>query len=155
MRELAVSSSTYLIGLERIQQLNLLPQVFSPVMIPPAVQAEVGLSADKLLHIGRLTPFNHHIYVATGFSLWGMSKGTMSGMLLSDLVLGINNPWADLYDATRATPFLTQESLRENNDVATRWVGDRFKGLQFTSLTEVASGEGKLVTVNGEQLAAY
>lgn len=113
------------------------------------------VSFDKLPYIGKLTPFNNHIYVATGFSLWGMSKGTMSGMLLSDLILGRDNPWAELYDATRATPFVTQESLKENIDVGTRWIGDRFKGLQTTSLSEVASGEGKLVTVNGEKVAAY
>jgi glycine/D-amino acid oxidase-like deaminating enzyme len=45
------------------------------------------VSFDKLPYIGNLTPFNKHIYVATGFSLWGMSKGTMSGMILSDLIL--------------------------------------------------------------------
>jgi uncharacterized protein len=41
-----VTDSTCLIGLERIQRLNILPQVFSPVIIPPAVQAEVGISAS-------------------------------------------------------------------------------------------------------------
>lgn len=112
------------------------------------------VSFDKLPYIGKLTPFNNHIYLATGFSLWGMTKGTMSGMLLSDLILGIENPWAELYDATRATPFMTQESIKENIDVGTRWVGDRFKGLQ-NSLSEVTNGEGKLATVNGEKVAAY
>lgn len=44
----AITDSTCLIGLERIQQLFILPQVFSPIFIPPAVQAEVGISADWL-----------------------------------------------------------------------------------------------------------
>ncbi|NMG06443.1 FAD-dependent oxidoreductase [Brasilonema sp. UFV-L1] len=112
------------------------------------------VSFDKLPYIGKLTPLNQHIYVATGFSLWGMTKGTMSGMLLSDLILGIKNPWAELYDATRATPFVTPTSLKENVDVGIHWVGDRLKGLA-TSLSEVANGEGKLVTVKGEKIAAY
>jgi glycine/D-amino acid oxidase-like deaminating enzyme/nitrite reductase/ring-hydroxylating ferredoxin subunit len=112
------------------------------------------VSFDKLPYIGKLTPFNQHIYVATGLSLWGMTKGTMSGMLLSDLILGIKNPWAELYDATRATPFVTPTSLKENVDVGIHWVGDRLKGLG-SSLSEVANGEGKLVTVNGDKIAAY
>jgi uncharacterized protein len=41
-----VTDSTCLIGLERIQRLDILPQVFSPVIIPPAVQIEVGISAS-------------------------------------------------------------------------------------------------------------
>lgn len=113
------------------------------------------VSFDKLPYIGKLTPFNQHIYVATGFSLWGMSKGTMSGMLLSDLILGKENAWAELYDATRATPFLTPKSIQEGLDVARRWVGDRFKGLQSNSFAEVTTGEGKLLTIDGEKIAAY
>lgn len=113
------------------------------------------VSFDKLPYIGKLTPLNNHVYVATGFSLWGMSKGTLAGMLLTDLLLARANPWAGLYDATRATPFLTQEFFKESVDVATRWVGDRFKGTQIDSLSEVLPGEGRLVTLNGDKVAAY
>lgn len=112
------------------------------------------VSFDKLPYIGRLTPFNQHIYVATGFSLWGMTKGTMSGMLLADMILGIDNPWTELYDATRATPFVTPQGIKENLDVGVHWVSDRIKGLG-NSLSDVASGEGKLVTFEGERVAAY
>ena len=48
MSEQTVTNSTCLIGLERIGRLDILPQVFSTVTIPLAVQAEVGLSADWL-----------------------------------------------------------------------------------------------------------
>jgi glycine/D-amino acid oxidase-like deaminating enzyme/nitrite reductase/ring-hydroxylating ferredoxin subunit len=113
------------------------------------------VSFDKLPYIGNLTPFNHHIYVATGFSLWGMSKGTMAGMLLSDLILGQDNPYAQLYDATRATPFLTQQSVKQGIDVASRWIGDRFKGLQSSSFSELTHGEGKLLTIDNEKVAVY
>ncbi|WP_069789483.1 FAD-dependent oxidoreductase [Cyanobacterium sp. IPPAS B-1200] len=112
-------------------------------------------SFDKLPFIGKLTPFNNHIYVATGFSLWGMSKGTMAGILLSDLVLGKENPYTELYDATRATPFLDPELIKSNIDVASRWVGDRLKGIQHSSFAEVSKGEGKLITIDDEKVAAY
>ena len=44
----AVTNSTCLIALERIQRLDILPQVFAPITIPPAVQSEVGISAPWL-----------------------------------------------------------------------------------------------------------
>jgi predicted nucleic acid-binding protein len=44
----AVSNSTCLIGLERIQRLEILPQVFDPITVPTAVQPEVGISAPWL-----------------------------------------------------------------------------------------------------------
>ena len=113
------------------------------------------VSFDKIPYIGKLTPMTKHLYVATGFSLWGMSNGTLSGMILSDLILGKPNPWSKFYDATRATPFISQESVQKNLDVAKHWIGDRLKGLQSHSFSEVANGEGKLITVDGEKLAVY
>lgn len=113
------------------------------------------VSFDQLPYVGKLTPLSRHTYVATGFSLWGMSKGTMSGMLLSDLILGKHNPYAELYDATRATPFLEPDLLKSGINVAARWVGDRFKNLESSALIEVPQGEGKLLTINGEKIAAY
>ncbi len=102
-----------------------------------------------------LPPVNNHIYVATGFSLWGMTKSTLSGMILSDQILGRSNPWADLYDATRATPFISETSIKENLDVGKHWIGDRLKGLNDSSFADVSKGEGKLLTLDGNKVAAY
>jgi Rieske Fe-S protein len=114
------------------------------------------VSFDKLPYIGKLTPGSKHVYVATGFSLWGMSKGTMAGMLLSDLLLGIANPWVDLYDSTRATPFITPKSLKNNVEVGVHWVGDRIKeAMHSESPTDVKRGEGKLITMDNQKVAAY
>ena len=48
MNDLAVSNSTCLIALERIGQLELLPRLFSHLMIPPVVGAEFGHSHSWL-----------------------------------------------------------------------------------------------------------
>jgi hypothetical protein len=79
-----------------------------------------------------------------------MSKSTLSGMLLRDLILGHSNPWTDLYESTRPTPFVTQSSIKNNLDVGTHWIGDRFKGL-FDSPEKVQKNEGRLITVNGKK----
>lgn len=112
------------------------------------------VSFDKLPYIGKLTPWEDHLYVATGFSLWGMTKGTLAGMLLSDAVLGVKNSWAELYDSTRVTPFVTPKSVQENLNVGTHWIGDRLKGLTG-SLSDLKNDEAKIVKVDGEQVAAY
>lgn len=44
----AVTNSTCLIGLERIQRLDILPLIFDPITVPPAVQTEVGISTPWL-----------------------------------------------------------------------------------------------------------
>lgn len=42
MKEAVVSDSTCLIGLERIGELNILPALFDPIVIPPEVEREFG-----------------------------------------------------------------------------------------------------------------
>jgi predicted nucleic acid-binding protein len=42
VKEPVVSDSTCLIGLERIGELNILPALFEPIMIPPEVEREFG-----------------------------------------------------------------------------------------------------------------
>ncbi len=112
------------------------------------------VSFDKIPYVGKLTPLSKHTYVATGFSLWGMTQGTLSGMILADTILGIKNVAADLYDATRATPFVSPQGIKKTLEVGTHWIGDRLKGLGQT-LDDVAVGEGKLVTVDGDKVGAY
>jgi hypothetical protein len=48
---------------------------------------------------------------------------------------------ADLYDATRATPFISETSIKENLDVGKHWIGDRFKGLDESSFADVSKGD--------------
>ena len=44
MSERVVADSTCLIALERIDQIEILPALFEPVLIPPAVAQEFGIS---------------------------------------------------------------------------------------------------------------
>ncbi len=57
----AVTNSTCLIGLERIGRLDLLPQVFSTVLAPPTVAAEVRTPSSWL----RVQPVQNAAAVAT------------------------------------------------------------------------------------------
>ena len=48
MKEQAITDSTCLIGLERIGQLSILPELFSPLSAPPEVQREFGAALPWL-----------------------------------------------------------------------------------------------------------
>src|SRR3546814_15049982 len=66
------------------------------------------------------------LWTATGFGAWGMTGGTLAGMILSDLVRGVPNPWAEIYDAPRIAPATgAGRFLRENMGGATEWIGGR------------------------------
>ena len=63
--------------------------------------SQLNTTVDRLPYIGRYTRGSRHLWVATGFGQWGMTNGTLAGLLLRDLVTGVDNLWAELYDPAR------------------------------------------------------
>ena len=53
---------------------------------------------DGLAFIGRNPLDKENVYVVTGDSGMGITHGTIAGMLLTDLICGRENPWAELYN---------------------------------------------------------
>lgn len=127
-------------------------QRFDVESIPYEWSGQILEPLDGLPYIGR-NSLSKHIYVATGFSGTGMTFGTLSGMILSDLILQGESKWAELYDATRIKPLSTAgEFVSENMEFPKYFIGDRFAHTE-DSLDAVQVGEGKWVKVNGEKVA--
>jgi len=112
---------------------------------------------DGLPYIGRNTA-STHVFVATGYSGNGMTWGTVAGRLTSDLVLGHDNPYAALYEATRITPAASaKEFVAENVDFPKYFVRDRLTSadVQGDNPSLVVKGEGRLLLVDGRKYAVY
>jgi glycine/D-amino acid oxidase-like deaminating enzyme/nitrite reductase/ring-hydroxylating ferredoxin subunit len=118
--------------------------------------AQDFVPADGVPYIGRLAPGKGHRLVATGFKKWGMTHATVAAMILRDHIKGADNPWAWLYDATRLKPKAAMSSLvKENLNVAKRFVGDRLTSLHPPSAGKLAPGEGGVCDLDGQKVAAY
>jgi glycine/D-amino acid oxidase-like deaminating enzyme/nitrite reductase/ring-hydroxylating ferredoxin subunit len=111
---------------------------------------------DGVPYVGRLTRRGDHIYVATAFKKWGMTNGTAAAMILSDLILGRSNPWAELFDSKRLKPVASAAKFaQENSSVARHFFGDRVNRGARADPNELAPGEGRLLNVGGRKTAAY
>ena len=77
-------------------------------------------TTDGLAFIGRNPMDKDNVYIATGDSGMGMTHGTIAGILLTDLILGRENPWAEIYDPSRKPVWgmAWKEFLVENANVA-------------------------------------
>jgi glycine/D-amino acid oxidase-like deaminating enzyme/nitrite reductase/ring-hydroxylating ferredoxin subunit len=107
---------------------------------------------DGLPYIGETSPRQ---FAATGFSGNGMTFGTIAAMMARDAALGRSNPWRELFEVHRTTlGGGTWNYLKENKDYLYYLVRDRFAASE-KSLRAVPRGEGRLVDLNGEQVAAY
>jgi Rieske Fe-S protein len=109
--------------------------------------------ADGLPFIGR-HPGARHVHDGTGFSGNGMTFGTLAGMMLSDAVSDVPNPWAALYDARRIRPFAQAKRFAvENADVAVRLARDHTRRGDAGDVESIPRGEGRLVREHGKVLA--
>jgi glycine/D-amino acid oxidase-like deaminating enzyme/nitrite reductase/ring-hydroxylating ferredoxin subunit len=114
------------------------------------------MSVDRVPYIGRLRRTSKHVYAATGYSKWGMTAGTLAGVLLTDRILGRENPWADLYDAKRIKPKASfKRFVSGNASAGLHFVSDRLKPAEKKELAALAPGEGGIVRVRGRKRAAY
>ena len=111
---------------------------------------------DKVPYVGRLSPREDRVFMATGFAKWGMTGGTAAALLFSDLLLGRDNRWATLFDPNRLTVRASAPRLvKENLQAGLRFVGDRLTKPGRRTADDLRPGEGDIVRLNDERVAGY
>jgi glycine/D-amino acid oxidase-like deaminating enzyme/nitrite reductase/ring-hydroxylating ferredoxin subunit len=114
---------------------------------------QVMETVDGLAFIGR-NPGDERVFIATGDSGMGMTHGTIAGLLISDLVLGHDNPWAGLYDPSRKRVKAGWEFTKENLNVAAQY-GAYLTGGDVSSVDEIGPGSGAVVRRGLSKVAVY
>ena len=115
---------------------------------------QVMETIDGLAFIGRNPLDSSNVFIATGDSGQGMTHGTIAGILLTDLIVGRDNPWSTLYDPARKTLRAAGRYVKENLNVALQyssWV----TGGDESSLQAIMPGSGAVVRDGLTKVAAY
>jgi len=117
---------------------------------------------DGLAFIGR-NPLDHdNIYIVTGDSGNGMTHCTIGGMLITDLILGKENPWEEIYRPSRFTlkaskPFFKEvigsllSTVMKENGHSENGNGHE----DHVKLALVKRGEAKHLELRGEKCGVY
>ena len=111
---------------------------------------------DEMPYVGKLPFGNGRVWVATGYNKWGLTNGTAAAIQIADAVAGRPNAWAETFDANRADVVASAASfVKENLDVAARFVGDRVRHLAGRDPAELGPDEGAVVEADGRTVGAY
>lgn len=96
------------------------------------------------------------IYVATGFGGWGMTHGTTAAMLITDLIMGKENPLTDLFSPLR---FKDSNPIKpsDNGNVET---AQRFKNNKITwpdniEIPDLKPGEAVIISEGSNKFSIY
>ncbi|HYD80437.1 MAG TPA: FAD-dependent oxidoreductase [Paucimonas sp.] len=112
-------------------------------------------SADGLPYIGSSGTASS-LYLATGFGPDGLTYGSLAGWMIADEICGRKNPYTELYSPRRFTPVKSARNfLKENLNVAGRYIKDYTQSADAMALSGMPPGEGGLVEIDGQRVAAY
>src|SRR5690606_23797415 len=131
-------------------------QRYGDIQVERRWSAELFEPDDGVPYAGAV-PTMKNVYVATGFAGVGLTFGTACGELLADLILGRENPLAEIFSPSRIKPLAeAAEFIKENVDVAKELIkGKLIDPVKIESFEEIPQGEGKLVSYRGHSLAVY
>ena len=108
---------------------------------------------DQIPYIGRISDHSN-IYVATGFSKWGLSSGTLSGLMLAELIDKGHCQYEALYSRNR--PDITSSFGKAASEVLSS-VGELVKSkFERTHDTDdLKKGEGRSIRFRGQRAGVY
>jgi Rieske Fe-S protein len=115
---------------------------------------QVMETLDGLAFIGHNPMDKQNVYIATGDSGMGMTHGVIAGMLLRDLILGKDNPWAKLYDPSRKPVNALARFAKENLNVAAQYAS-LLTGGDVSSPAEVLPGQGAILRKGLTKIAVH
>jgi len=101
-----------------------------------------------------LSPGEKRTFIATGDSGQGITHGAVAGMILSDLVLKGESPWAALYDPARKTPSGVGNFISENVTAVKNFAEYLAPG-EIDSIDKLKAGHGAIVREGLQKIAAY
>jgi glycine/D-amino acid oxidase-like deaminating enzyme/nitrite reductase/ring-hydroxylating ferredoxin subunit len=108
---------------------------------------------DYMAYIGK-NPGDDNVYIITGDSGNGMTHGTLGGLIVTDLIQGKENKWADLYSPKRIPLKAPGTYLSEVFNMAKQY-GDFLKGADINELNELGPGDGAILSKGLQKLAVY
>jgi len=112
-------------------------------------------SADGLPYIGKM-PGEDNIYISTGFTGNGMTFGTMTSLVIPDVMEGKETELARLLSPSRIKPIASAGSvLDEVVNASVHFVKDKFSADKIEELDEIQNGEGRIIKHDGKTYAAY
>ena len=113
------------------------------------------ISLDKIPYIGEFSNLMPNVYVGTGYKKWGMTTSNVAANIITDKILGKQNPYEEVFTSTRMEPIKNyQEVGNMLKEVATSWTVEKLK-IPEEKLQDIKKGEGGLIEFEDKKVGAY
>lgn len=113
------------------------------------------VSLDKVPYIGEFSTVYPNMFVATGFNKWGMTSSNVAANIIIDSILGKENKYAKIYEATRLKPIKNKEELGNMvSQVFKSFVSNRIK-IPKENISAIKNDNGGIIKIDGASVGIY
>ncbi|WP_017811088.1 MULTISPECIES: FAD-dependent oxidoreductase [Paenibacillus] len=124
--------------------------------IPYRWSAQDLYSLDRMPCIGYVTSDKPNILVGTAYAKWGMTSGTLAAIMMTDMIMGRENRYTDLFSPSRKMPLLERikTAVSHNATVAKELVTGK---LDFNrrKADDLEPDQGAVIWHHGKRTGAY
>ena len=115
--------------------------------------AQDCMTPDGVPYIGRYAERRPNWYVATGFGKWGMTSSMAAALLLRDLIRGMENPYAALFDPRRFG-LTNAAGVAVQSGHAVKGLAKQLFQVPSAKASQLSAGHGGIVFLNGKKCGA-
>lgn len=127
---------------------------FPVVEVDREWSGQIMETMDGLPYIGPREP-GSQVYLATGYAGNGLTFGTVAAQLLCNTIRGVGSPYAEWYAPTRTMAARRwAKYAAQNLPAAWTLVTDILPHLRGESIDDLKPGEGRVVRLQGQKVAA-
>ena len=134
---------------------NYIKSIYPKAKIKYRWMTEDCVSLDKIPYIGEFSKFLPNMYVATGYKKWGMTTSHVAAKIISDKIMGKENPYEKIYTATRLEPIKNSKEFGNMLKQSVYSLAINKGSKPIISYTELENDNGGVVDYKGEKLGIY
>lgn len=134
---------------------NYIKSIYPNAKIKYRWMTEDCVTLDKIPYIGEFSKFLPNMYVATGYKKWGMTTSHVAAKIISDKILGTENPYEKIYTATRIEPIKNSKEFGNMLKQSLYSLAINKVSPPIISYTELENDSGGVVDYKGEKLGIY
>lgn len=117
--------------------------------------AQDCMTLDGIPYIGQYSHSCENWYVATGFKKWGMTSSMVSAMIISDLICGRNNDFAEVFSPLRFNVAASTGTFIKDSAHAAAGLMKRMAKIPSENIKHLPYGHGGIVEYEREKYGVY
>lgn len=117
--------------------------------------AQDCISIDSVPYIGQYSESTPNMYVATGFHKWGMTSSMVAANIISDMITGVSNRYADVFSPKRFRLSPSIRSIFTDGKQAVKGLARNLFESPGEAAEDLPHGHGGIVKSNGEKCGAF